>query len=132
MSHEKNDIDFENGLMTMSDYEEKPFEHFFYVYTNTENGFALLLYAIKVYGTAYYYPDGKVHLYSLGSSSYIYVDDVQVFLSTPIIKNRDGSLSDGTVCFSVYSSTYDGSGVYLAWVILRKNSTTPEFSLTRP
>lgn len=98
MSHEKNDIDFENalevieteviygnpdfenGLMTMSDYEEKPFEHFFYVYTNTENGFALLLYAIKVYGTAYYYPDGKVHLYSLGSSSYIYVDDVQVFI----------------------------------------------------
>lgn len=118
-----------NGLMTLSNYEEKSFERIRYVNAYTEDGFRITLFAVKLHITAHFYEDGKVYLYSLGTSSYTYEDGMVLYFAKPRIVNTDGSYSEGTVLFSMDSPKY-GISDFKAWVKLRENSTDVETGLS--
>ncbi len=117
-----------NGLMALNSYEEKSFERIRYVNVYTEDGFRITLFAVKLHITAHFYENGKVYLYSLGTSSYTYEDGLVLHFARPQIVNTDGSYSEGTVLFSMDSPKY-GISNFKAWVKLRENSTDVETGL---
>lgn len=117
-----------NAPMALDDYEEKSFERIEYLNVYTQDGFRITLFAIKLHITAYFYEDGKVYLYSLGTSSYTYEDGMVLHFARPQIVNTDGSYSEGIVLFSMNSPKY-GIDNFKAWVKLRENSTNVETGL---
>lgn len=72
----------------------------------TINGTTITLFSLTIYGTVYFYDDGKVHLYALGS----YVSNVHENYSATVVSNSiansDGSFSMGISEVSTDSSVY--------------------------
>ena len=59
-----------------------------------------------IHGTVWFYEDGKVHLYSLGSYISDVHSDYSVTIAARIIENTDGSVSRGKSFVYTESSIY--------------------------
>ena len=57
-------------------------------------------------GTVFFYTDGKVHLYSLGSSVESVISNYTATVTSNDITNTDGSLSTGVSTVTTSSSIY--------------------------
>ena len=112
----------ERGTRSVNGYTPESYEKTIYMNKYTEEGFRVTLCAIKLEGIAYFYDDGKVHLYSIRATSCVYVDDFELELMTPSLNNTDGSVSEGNVVGIITSSDY-GLITVRAWVRLTYGST---------
>ena len=76
------------------------------------NGKEYLLFKHEIHGTVYLYEDGKVHLYSVGSS----MSDVHIMYTAEVISNTiansDGSYSMGCSEVETFSSVFDCPKMY--------------------
>lgn len=131
------EIDFENvkqvietemvydvpKMMLLNDFEKIPFEKTMYLYVTAEDGVSHALCAVKLSGIYYYYTDGKVHLYSLNFTSYVYETNGIAEKVNSSIYNTDGSYSKGLVTFN-YTSPDFGFFACEATVEFTKGSTT--------
>ncbi len=77
------------------------------------NGKVVTLFTHTIYGTVYFYTDGKVHLYSLGSSVSNIHPDYSAKIKSNTIANTDGTVSVGTSEVETSSSVYPTSTIYV-------------------
>lgn len=93
-------------IMLLSDYEIVPFEKVMYLNATMGNGTSQQICGVKLSGVFYYYDDGKVHLYSLNTTSYVYEAGGSLQKVSSSIVNTDGSYSEGIVVFNYSSPGY--------------------------
>lgn len=117
-----------NGIMLLGDYETIPFKKTVYLNVVKGDGSRETLCGISLSGTMYYYNDGKVHLYTLGSTTYVYEVDAVVDVQTTQIDNTDGSYSMGSIVFKLDSPEW-GFFVCRAWVSFTRNSSEADCGL---
>lgn len=111
-----------NGIMLLSNYETIPFNKTIYLNVVKGDGSRETLCSVNLSGTMYYYNDGKVHLYTLGSSIFVYENGAVANAQTTQIENTDGSYSMGSVLFNLNSPEWGFFGCR-AWVSFTKNSS---------
>ena len=111
-----------NGIMLLSNYETIPFNKTVYLNVVKGDGSRETLCSVNLSGTMYYYNDGKVHLYTLGSSIYVYENGAVANAQTSQIENTDGSYSKGSVLFNLDSPEWGFFGCR-AWISFTKNSS---------
>ena len=113
-----------DGIMLLNDFDDESFTKTAYINLYDENGYRVTLCALRLGGVAYFYDDGKVHLYSLYSETYIYDDRVyEIVGGYPVIENTDGSSSQESAVFIVNVPEYGING-YQMWVRLTRDSRT--------
>lgn len=86
-----------SGITRSTSYVSIPFDKTVYLRETQANGNSVTLCAVNLYGVFYYYNDGKVHLYSLGATTYIYENGAEIDALSPYIFNGDGSYSEGSL-----------------------------------
>lgn len=97
-------------------------------YVINDNGSIVTLFRHELHGVVYLYADGKVHLYSLGSSiSNIHPLYSAVVISN-IIANTDGTVSVGMSEVDTLSKFYKCPKIYFT-VTFNHGSSLPNYSI---